>query len=49
MAAYDLRIVVRYEAHFHFDIAIWAGVRLFHVVFLLQLFAGRCVGACFNR
>ena len=45
----DLRIVVRYEAAFHFDIAIWAGVCFFHVDFLLLLFAGRCVGACFNR
>ena len=49
MAPYDLSIVVRYEAAFHFDIAIGAGVCFFHVVFLLLLFAGRCVGACFNR
>ena len=49
MAPYDLSIVVRYEAAFHFYIAIGAGVGFFHVGFLLFLFAGRCVSACFNR
>ena len=46
MAAYDLRIVVRYEAHFHFDIAIWAGG-----VFSMWSFCCNClqVDACFNR